>query len=103
MLHARSRQRHTPMLLGALLALLVGAPGGARPAGAANASIAVDPNVLQISVPLGQSSTRTATITNLSSSALSPAVFEAYPAPAPAALSRVQAAQAPQAVALPRQ
>jgi hypothetical protein len=92
------------MLLSALLALLlVGLPGGARPADAANASIAVDPNTLQFTVPLGQSSTRTATITNLSGSALSPAIFEAYPSPTPAALTRTSAAQAPQAVALPRQ
>ena len=92
------------MLLGGLLALLlVGLPGGVRPAGAANASIAVDPNTLQISVPLGQSSTRTATITNLSSSSLSPAIFEAYPAATPTALTRASAGQAPQAVALPRQ
>ena len=92
------------MLLSALLALLlVSLPGGVRPAGAANASIAVDPNTLQISVPLGQSSTRTATITNLSSSSLSPAIFEAYPAATPTALTRASAGQAPQAVALPRQ
>ena len=92
------------MLLSALLALLlVGLPGGVRPSGAANASIAVDPNTLQISVPLGQSSTRTATITNLSGSPLSPAIFEAYPAATPTALTHASAGQAPQAVALPRQ
>src|SRR6266498_3310732 len=102
--HARSRRRHTPMLLSALLALLlVGLPGGVRPSGATNASIAVDPNTLQISVPLGQSSTRTATITNLSGSPLSPAIFEAYPAATPTALTHASAGQAPQAVALPRQ
>src|SRR4051812_42357043 len=103
MLHIRSGQRHTPLLLSALLGLLViGLPSSASPAAAANTSIAVDPNALQISVPLGQSSTRTATITNLSSSALSPQIFEAYPA-TPPALTRAQHRQAPQAVALPRQ
>jgi hypothetical protein len=100
--HARSHRRPTPILLSALLALLlVGLPGGSRPADAANASVAVDPNTLQISVPLGQSSTRTATITNLSSSSLSPAIFEAYATPT--ALARARAGKAPQAVALPRQ
>jgi subtilisin family serine protease len=104
MLHARFRQRRTPMLLSALLALLLlGVPGGARPAGAANATIAVDPETLQISLPLGQSSTRTATITNLSSSALSPAIFEAYPPATPTALMNAHAGLLPQAVALPRQ
>jgi subtilisin family serine protease len=92
------------MLLSALFALLLASvPGGIRPAAATNASITVDPNTLQISLPLGQSSTHTATITNLSSSALSPSIFEAYPAPAPGALLRAQAGRAPQAVALPHQ
>jgi hypothetical protein len=103
MLHARVRQGHTLLLLSALFALLlIGLPGSARPAAAANASIAVDPNALQISVPLGQRSTRTVTITNLSSSALSPQIFEAYPA-STVDLARAQASQVPQAVALPRQ
>jgi len=100
--YARSYRRPTPVLLSALLALLlIGLPAGIRPADAASASIAVDPNTLQISVPLGQSSTRTATITNLSSSALSPAIFEAYATPT--GLTRTRGNQAPQAVALPRQ
>src|SRR5262245_24702327 len=102
MLHPRSHQRQIPMLLSVLLALiLVGTPDSSRPAAAANSSIAVDLNALQISLPLGQSTTRTATITNLSSSALSPAIFEAYPAPD--TLPRAQIGRAPQAVALPRQ
>jgi subtilisin family serine protease len=91
------------MLLSALLALLIGWPGNAHPAGAANASIAVDPSSIQISIPLGQSSTRTATITNLSSNALSPEIFEAYPSGSPTMLARTSAGQAPQSVALPRQ
>ncbi len=104
MLHAHSHQRHTPVLLSALLALLlVSLPGGARPVNAANTSIAVDPGTLQISIPLGQHSTRTATITNLSGSAFSPAIFEAYSAATPIALARTSAGQAPQAVALPQQ
>src|SRR5438045_6660825 len=104
MLHARSHRRRTPMLLGTLLALtLVGLPGSVRSAGAANASIAVNPSALQISIPLGQSSTRTATITNLSSKSLRPAIFEAYPAASPTALTRASADQALPVVALPRQ
>src|SRR6187402_2026231 len=100
MLHARSRQRHTPLLLIALLALLlIGLPGSARPADAANPTIAVDPNALQISVPLGQSSTRTVTITNLSSGALTPTIFEAYPDATLAARSRAADRPAPQTVA----
>src|SRR5215212_569128 len=103
--HARSHHTSTSMLLSALLALLLaGLPTGVRPAaGAANISIAVDPSTLQISVPLGQRSTRTETITNLSSSSLSPAIFEAYPAATPTALLRARNNQTPQAVALPRQ
>ena len=92
------------MLLSTLLALvLVGMPGRARLAGAANASIAIDPSALQISLPLGQRITRTATITNLSSNSLRPAIFEAYPAAIPTALTRASADQAPRTVALPRQ
>jgi subtilisin family serine protease len=90
------------MLLSALLTLLLlGLPGAARPAAAADASIAANPATLQLSVPLGQSSTRAVTITNLSDSPLSPTIFEAYPTPA--ALARTNAAQAGQTVALPRQ
>jgi hypothetical protein len=93
------------MLLSALLALLLGGlPASTQPAaGAANASIAVDPSTIQISVPLGQRSTRRETITNLSSSPLSPAIFEAYPAGTPTATLRAGDGQMPQAVALPRQ
>src|SRR5262249_50803698 len=76
-------------------------PAGAPPASAANSSITANPSTLQLTVPLGQSSTSTATITNLSSSTLSPAIFEAY-AP-PIALARTSADHVQQAVALPRQ
>src|SRR3954464_4518528 len=98
MLHARSHPRRTLVLLIALLALLIGSPAGARPASAADASIGVDPNRLQINIPLGQSSTRTVTLTNLTGSAISPAIFEAYSDAMPTALTRARASQAPQSV-----
>ena len=103
--HAHSRRLPRSILLSALLALLlVGLPTGIRPtAGAANTNIAVDPSTLQINLPLGQRSTHTETVTNLSSSSLSPAIFEAYPVATPTPLTRARAGQAPQMVALPRQ
>jgi hypothetical protein len=90
------------MLLGALLALLlVSLPARAQPAAAAGASIAANPPALQLTVPLGQSSSTAVTLTNLSNNTLRSAIFEAYPAPN--ALARAGASQQPRVVALPRQ
>jgi subtilisin family serine protease len=99
---ATPRRKHAPLLLSALLAgLLIGLPGRARPAAAANISIAASPASIELTVPLGQSSSGAATITNLSASSLQPAIYEAYPAPmAPA---RASEPQQPRSVALPRQ
>jgi subtilisin family serine protease len=99
---AISRRKHAPLLLSALLAaLLINLPGRARPASAANASVAASPATIELTVPLGQSSGSAATITNLSASSLQPAIYEAYPTPA--ALARAQAPQGQHRVALPRQ
>jgi subtilisin family serine protease len=92
MLHLAQGQRRSLLVFGALLGhLLAGLPGRAQaivppPANlqAANArstaGIGVDPSSLTLSVPLGNSETRTVTVTNASNQTFAPAIYEAYPA-----------------------
>jgi subtilisin family serine protease len=95
------RRKHAPLLSALLAALLIGLPGAASPTAAANASVAATPATIELTVPLGQSSSSAATITNLASSSLQPAIYEAYPAPT--TLARADAQPEPRSVALPRQ
>ncbi|HEU5101785.1 MAG TPA: S8 family serine peptidase, partial [Roseiflexaceae bacterium] len=102
MLPATLRLKHAPIMLSALLGLLlVSVPGRAKPAVAANASVAASPAAIELTVPLGQHGSSAATITNLSGSSLQPAIFEAFSAPT--ALARAEAPQEQRSVALPRQ
>src|SRR6476659_519144 len=104
MLHPTLRRKSTLRMISALFVLFsVCLPAGARSTAAANPGIAANPSALVATVQLGQSSTTTVTITNMSGSRLAPMLFEAYPEAAPAALGSARLAGGRRAVSLPQQ
>lgn len=90
------------MLLALMLLLAALAPGAALPVAAAGV-ITADPSSISVAVALGGSLTRTVTLQNTTSAALTPAIYEAYPAQPLGALAGAGRLTGPRSVALPRQ
>jgi subtilisin family serine protease len=104
MLHLTSRSTRSAMALGVLAALLAAiAPPAHAAIEPAATTIAASPASLAVTVPLGTSASRTVTLTNTSGQAITPLLYEAYPAPPVASLRAAQIASDLRAVALPRQ
>src|SRR6476620_6702852 len=94
MLRSRPCRRYL-LLVVALLAPLLGAglPQAARTAAAA-ATLTANPPALSVSIPLGQSTVKSITITNTSGAPVRPAIYEAWPVPA-GAMARAQRSPGP--------
>lgn len=96
--------RGRALLIFVLLTALLGVPMGAvaRPAPALGDLVA-DPPTIAASVPLGASAKISVKLTNGSGSAITPAIYEAHPAPSPSIAPNAAHADDPRRVPLPQQ